>query len=56
MIKVTRQTRYGRPSKLTEEQKDSLVEKYNNGTNVPELSKVYKVSEPTIRKILRERR
>lgn len=55
-VKVTRTVRSGRPSKLTEEQKNNLVTQYNEGMNVPELATMFKVSEPTVRKILKERR
>lgn len=55
-VKVTRTVRSGRPSKLTEEQKNNLVTQYNEGINVPELATMFKVSEPTVRKILKERR
>ncbi len=52
---VTRKRRVGRPSRLSEEQKDFIVNNYNHGETQKALAERYGVSVSTIRKVLRER-
>ena len=46
----------GRPSRLTELQKDTLVNHYNNGSTQKELAQEFSVSVTTVRRVLKERR
>ena len=52
---VTRQKRKGRPSKLSEDAKNYIVNKYNNGETQKEIAEKYNVSVNTIRRVLAER-
>lgn len=52
---VTRPRRKGRPSKLSENAKDFIVNNYNHGDTQKELAEKYNVSVNTIRKVLAER-
>lgn len=55
MQTVTRQQKKGRPQRLTEEQKDMIVNHYNHGDTQKELAEQYAVSLSTIRRVLSER-
>ena len=52
---VTRPKKRGRPSKLSENAKDYIVNNYNHGDTQKELAERYHVSVNTIRKVLAER-
>lgn len=52
---VTRKKTKGRPSKLSEDAKNYIVNNYNNGDTQKELAARYNVSVNTIRKVLAER-
>ena len=56
MQKVTRKSVAGRPEKLSEVQKDFIVNNYNHGDTQMELAKRYGVSRSTIQKVLNERK
>ena len=56
MNKVLRPNKVGRPSRLTEEQKDLVVNHYNHGDTQKEIAMQFGVSVSTIRKALDERR
>lgn len=56
MNKVTRTTAQGRPSKLTEKQKDTVVNHFNQGQTQKFIAEEFGVSVSTIRAVLRERR
>lgn len=52
---VTRKKHGGRPPKLTEEQKDMVVNHYNHGTTQRAIAEEFNVSLSTVRAVLRER-
>lgn len=56
MQTVKRESKKGRPSRLNEQQKDTIVNHYNAGDTQIELSKQFNVSVSTIRRVLQERR
>lgn len=56
MQTVTRKNKKGRPSRLTEQQKDFIVNHYNNGDTQKEIAEQYGVSLSTVRRVLSERR
>ena len=56
MIKVSRPNKAGRPSKLSEVQKDTVVNHYNCGDTQKEIAMQFGVSVSTIKKIIRERK
>ena len=53
--KVIRQTRRGRPPRLTEEQKDTVVNHFNHGKTQTYIAQEFGVSLSTIRSVLKER-
>lgn len=55
MEKVIRKTKNSRPEKLTEAQKDLVVNHFNNGDTQKEISIQFNVSLSTIRRILKQR-
>lgn len=56
MLKVTREAKRGRRPKLSEEQKDQIVQAFNSGTTLTELCKTFDCSMSTIRKCIAERK
>ena len=56
MQTVKRESRKGRPSRLDEKQKDTIVNRYNAGDTQSEIAKQFNVSVSTIRRVLQERR
>lgn len=56
MQTVTRKPKNGRPSRLSESQKDTVVNRYNHGDTQKELAEQFGVSRSTIRRVLFERR
>lgn len=52
---VSRPKKRGRPSKLSENAKNYIVNNYNHGDTQKELAERYHVSINTIRKVLAER-
>lgn len=52
---VTRPTKKGRPSKISEDVKNYIVNNYNLGETQKSLAEKYDVSVSTIRRILAER-
>ena len=56
MQTVTRELTKGRPGKLTEQQKDTIVNHYNNGDTQREIAEEFGVSLSTVRRVLSERR
>lgn len=55
-LTVTREIKVGRPCKIDECGKDTVVLLYNQGTSTADIATRFGVSVQTIRKILRERR
>lgn len=57
MVKVdkTKIRKAGTPKKLTEEQIDEVVTKYNDGMPAAQIAKLYDVTPPTIRRYLKQR-
>lgn len=56
MQTVTRKPNKGRPSILTEQQKDTIVNHYNHGDTQKEIAEEFGVSLSTVRRVLSERR
>lgn len=57
MVKVdkSRVHKPGTPKKLTEEQIDEVVTKYNDGMSAAQIARLYDVTPPTIRRYLKQR-
>lgn len=56
MQTVQRAIKRGRPWKLTEQQKDLVVNHYNHGDTQKKIADMFNVSLSTIRRVLQERR
>lgn len=56
MQTVLRKKTKGRPGRLTEQQKDTIVNHYNHGDTQKEIAEQFGVSLSTIRRVLSERR
>jgi transposase len=55
-IKVTRKQAKGRPSRLSEQQKDTVVRRFNCGDTQQEIADAFNVSRSTVQRVLSERR
>ena len=55
MVDITQRERLINKRKITEELKDTVVARYNNGCSIAEIVKSCKISRASVYKIIKER-